>query len=172
MTALTSSIPSKHSCDRSTRSLLQMQPNEKLSLILNYSTMKKQILVIDDSKAIRYLLQTVLGQSYKVTTASDASSAMFWLTKKNLPDLIIADPKLPDTGNWELIQYLLTSGLYGDIPVIALSALDKNETVLKCDDLGVKYFFMKPFNPIEMVRVVEQITSNKPVYDKSSLKLV
>lgn len=172
MIRLTSSIPSKYSSDRFTRSRLQMQPNEKLSLILNYSTMKKQILVIDDSKAIRYLLQTVLGQNYTVATAADASSAMSWLTKKNLPDLIIADPQLPDTGNWELIQYLLTSGLYGDIPVIALSSLEKKETILKCDDLGVKYFFMKPFNPIEMVSIVEQITSNRPVYHESSLKLV
>jgi CheY-like chemotaxis protein len=134
--------------------------------------MKKQILAIDDSKAIRYLLQTVLGRDYKVTTASDAASAMFWLTKKNLPDLIIADPRLPDTRDWELIQYLSTSGLFGNIPVIALSSLDKKETALKSKENGVRYFFQKPFNPIELVKIVEQVIANKPQFQEPSLKLV
>lgn len=134
--------------------------------------MKKQILIIDDSKAIRYLLQTVLGKNYKVTTASDAASAMFWLTKKNLPDLIIADPQLPDTKDWELIQYLSASGLYGSIPVIALSALDRKETVSSCKEFGVKQFFMKPFNPIELIKVVDQVTSNRLFFQESTLKLV
>jgi CheY-like chemotaxis protein len=134
--------------------------------------MKKQILAIDDSKAIRYLLQTVLGRDYKVTTASDAASAMFWLTKKNLPDLIIADPRLPDTQDWELIQYLGTSGLFGDIPVIALSSLDKKETAVKSRENGVKYFFHKPFNPIDLVKIVEQVIANKPQFQEPSLKLV
>ena len=134
--------------------------------------MKKQILAIDDSKAIRYLLQTVLGRDYKVTTASDAASAMFWLTKKNLPDLIIADPRLPDTQDWELIQYLGTSGLFGDIPVIALSSLDKKETAAKSRENRVKYFFHKPFNPIDLVKIVEQVIANKPQFQEPSLKLV
>jgi CheY-like chemotaxis protein len=134
--------------------------------------MKKQILAIDDSKAIRYLLQTVLGKDYKVTTASDAASAMFWLTKKNLPDLIIADPQLPDTKDWELIQYLASSGLYGSIPIIALSALDKKETVQQSKEFGVKYFFIKPFNPLELNNMVEHVISNRQHFQESPLKMV
>ena len=134
--------------------------------------MKKQILAIDDSKAIRYLLQTVLGKNYKVTTASDAASAMFWLTKKNLPDLIIADPQLPDTKDWELIQYLASSGLYGSIPIIALSALDKKETVQQSKEFGVKYFFLKPFNPIELIKMVDQVISNRQHFQEPTLKMV
>ena len=134
--------------------------------------MKKQILAVDDSKAIRYLLQTVLGRDYKVTSASDAASAMFWLTKKNLPDLIIVDPRLPDTKDWELIQYLSTSGLFGNIPLIALSSLDRKETAFNSRENGVKYFFQKPFNPIELVKVVQQVLANKSQLHESLLKLV
>lgn len=134
--------------------------------------MKKQILAIDDSKAIRYLLQTVLGKNYKVTTASDAASAMFWLTKKNLPDLIIAEPQLPDTKDWELIEYLSSSGLYGNIPIIALSALEKKETIQKSRELNVKHYFLKPFNPIDLIKMVDNVVSNEQRYHESSLKLV
>jgi len=134
-------------------------PNEKLSFSnLIIRKMKKQILAIDDSKAIRFLLQTVFGKKYQVITASDGCSAMNWLTKKNLPDLIIVDPQLPDMENWELIEHLSSSGLYGRIPLIVLSSFDKKETQLKCKELGVDQFFLKPFNPVDVVKAVDNIT--------------
>lgn len=121
--------------------------------------MKKKILAIDDSKAIRFLLRTVFNRNYYIVTAADAGSAMFWLTKRNLPDLIIVDPQLPDIKNWELIEYLAASGMYGSIPLMVLSALDKVETQDKCKDLGVEQFFLKPFNPLELVKSVDRFTS-------------
>ena len=82
--------------------------------------MKRQILAIDDSKAIRFLLQTIFNKKYQVVAATEGYAAMHWLSKKNLPDIIIADPQLPDMQNWELIEYLTSSGVYGSIPVIVL----------------------------------------------------
>ncbi len=120
--------------------------------------MKKQILAIDDSKAIRFLLQTVLGKDYQVITAPDGCSAMYWLSKKNLPDLIIIDAQLPDMDNWELVEQLSISGLYRDIPMIVLSSLNKNETKAKCIQYGVAEHFTKPFNPIDLQEAVNKIS--------------
>jgi len=119
--------------------------------------MKKQILAIDDSKAIRFLLQTVLGKEYQVVTVPDGYSAMYYLSHRAQPDLIIADPQLPDMENWELIQQLSSSGMYGDIPMLALSGLDKTETEEKCVEYGVVRFFMKPFNPVELMNAIHQM---------------
>jgi two-component system, chemotaxis family, chemotaxis protein CheY len=121
--------------------------------------MKRQILAIDDSKAIRFLLQTVLGKEFQVVTAPDGCSAMYWLSKRNLPDLIIVDAQLPDMDNWELIEQLTSSGLYGDIPVIVLSSLDKEETAVKCMEMGIDAFFTKPFNPVELLAKVKNMTT-------------
>lgn len=134
--------------------------------------MKKQILAIDDSKAIRFLLQTIFGRSYQVVTASDGCSAMYWLTKRNLPDLIIIDPQLPDMNDWELIEYLSTSGLYGNIPMLVLSSFDKKETQQQCKNLGIKQFFIKPFNPIDLVKAVDNLTSFGIQLPDNPLKLV
>ena len=120
--------------------------------------MKKQILAIDDSKAIRFLLQTVLGKDYQVITAPDGCSAMYWLSKKNLPDLIIIDAQLPDMDNWELVEQLSISGLYRDIPMIVLSSLNKNETKAKCMQYGIAEHFTKPFNPIDLQEAVNKIS--------------
>jgi len=122
--------------------------------------MKKQILAIDDSKAIRFLLQTVLGRDYQVITVPDGYSAMYYLSHREQPDLIIADPQLPDMENWELIQQLSTSGMYGDIPVLVLSGLGEKETEVKCSEYGVVKYFMKPFNPVEMMEAIDRMVTS------------
>lgn len=119
--------------------------------------MKRKILAIDESKAIRFLLQTVLGQKHQVITASDGCSALYWLSKRNLPDVIIIDPQLPDMQNWELLEHLKSSGLYGHIPIIVLSSLNAKETQQKCKEFGIEHFFQQPFNPVQLEQAVDEL---------------
>ena len=125
--------------------------------------MKKQILAIDDSKAIRYLLQTVLGKSYQVVTVPDGYSAMYYLSNRELPDLIIADPQLPDMEEWELIAQLSNSGLYGEIPLIVLSGLSAAETEAKSMQYGAVKHFSKPFNPVDLVCFLEGMVKTETI---------
>ena len=134
--------------------------------------MKKQILAVDDSKAIRFLLQTVLGKSYQVITVPDGCSAMHWLSKRNFPHLIIADPQLPDLENWELIQQLSSSGIYKNIPVMVLSGLSAEETEEKCAAYSVQKYFLKPFNPVNLVYAVQQLIENKSLDSYYPMKAV
>jgi len=134
--------------------------------------MKKEVLAIDDSKAIRFLLQTVLGKEYQMVTVPDGCSAMYWLSKKRLPDLIIADPQLPDMENWELIQQLSSSGIYSSVPIMVLSGLSKTETEIKCMEFGVRKYFMKPFNPVELVEAINDLIENNSVESKYPLKAI
>lgn len=121
--------------------------------------MKRSILAIDDSKAIRFLLQTVLGKEFQVVTAPDAGSAINWLAKKNLPDLIIVDPQLPDVQDWELVKEFTSSVLYRDIPLIVLSAFDKSTTAAQCRKYGIADYFIRPFNPLELQETVHRVMS-------------
>jgi CheY-like chemotaxis protein len=134
--------------------------------------MKKAVLAIDDSKAIRFLLQTVLGKDYQMVTVPDGCSAMYWLSKKRLPDLIIADPQLPDMENWELIEQLSSSGIYSSIPILVLSGLSKTETEFKCQEFGVSKFFLKPFNPVELVGTINEMIENSRIEAQYPLKAI
>jgi len=131
--------------------------------------MKRQILAIDDSKAIRFLLQTVLGKEYQVITVPDGFSAMYYLSHRNRPDLIIADPQLPDMENWELIQQLSSSGIYGDIPVLVLSGLDIEETEKKCLEYRVVEYFVKPFNPVDLLLAIDNLVKTGQLDDGLSV---
>jgi CheY-like chemotaxis protein len=83
---------------------------------------------------------------------------MQWLLRKNIPQLIIADPQLPDCENWELISNLHNSGLYGNIPVIILSNLSEEEMIVKATEYtNVIRSFSQPFNPLELLEEVENM---------------
>lgn len=124
--------------------------------------MKQTVLVINDSKAIRFLLQTILSRKYNVISFADTCSTMQWLIRKNIPHLIIADPQLPDSENWELISNLHNSGLYGSIPVIVLSNVSEDEVIVKCAEYSnVVKSFSQPFNPLELLEVVDNIVEAK-----------
>ena len=124
--------------------------------------MKHSILVINDSKAIRFLLQTILSKKYNVISFPDACSTMQWLLRKNIPHLIIADPQLPDCENWELISNLHNSELYGNIPVIVLSNLSEEEIIVKSSEYtNVIKSFSQPFNPLELLEEADNIVLTK-----------
>jgi CheY-like chemotaxis protein len=134
--------------------------------------MKKKILAIDESKAIRFLLQTVLGQKHQVITAADGCSALYWLSKRNLPDVIIIDPQLPDMQDWELLEHLKSSGLYGHIPVIVLSSLNIKEIQQRCKELGITKSFQQPFNPVELESAIEELLKYENNIASTVLKAV
>ena len=124
--------------------------------------MKQTVLVVNDSKAIRFLLQTILSKKYNVISFPDTCSAMQWLLRKNIPHLIIADPQLPDSENWELVSNLQNSGLYGAIPIVILSNLSEEEVIVKSlEYTNVVKSFSQPFNPLELLEVIETIVAAK-----------
>jgi CheY-like chemotaxis protein len=87
---------------------------------------------------------------------------MQWLLRKNIPQLIIADPQLPDCDNWEMISNLHNSRLYGNIPVIVLSNLSEEEIIVNCTEYtNVVKSFTQPFNPLELLEVVENLVATK-----------
>ena len=47
--------------------------------------MSKEILVIDGSKAMRFLLHTILKKHYKVVSVADGLSAMYYLARVPFP---------------------------------------------------------------------------------------
>ncbi|RYE27931.1 MAG: response regulator [Sphingobacteriales bacterium] len=126
--------------------------------------MKPIILAVDDSKAIRFLLQSIFGKKYQVVTAADASSAMYWLSRKNMPQLIITASELPDVEDWEFIANLKNSFLYQPIPTVVLSSKVAKETESKCKSYGIDYYFQKPFNPVELIELVDELLSKEKIY--------
>jgi two-component system, chemotaxis family, chemotaxis protein CheY len=121
----------------------------------------KKILIIDDSKPIRYLLDTIISKYYTVITASDGFEAMYWLSQGNRPDVIISDLQMPNINGWDLVKNLTNSAIYGDIPIIILSGSTNEEIDQRCEEYGVADFLVKPFNPSRLLESIKKTLDKK-----------
>lgn len=119
--------------------------------------MKKEVLVVFQHQSMQFILQTLMGNDHHVVVVQDGLSAMYWISQKNRPDLIICDSLLPDMKEWELIEQLSTSGLYCSIPLMVISSSDRKKTMENAERFGLAGAFLKPFDPMEVKQRTEQI---------------
>ncbi|HEY0272981.1 MAG TPA: response regulator [Chitinophaga sp.] len=117
--------------------------------------MKKTVLIVDDSIPMRFLLESFVGKKYKVFSAMDGLTAMMWLAKGNVPDIIVTDIQMPGMDGWELIKYLSGNVLYDDIPVIVLSGSRIEDAPVELR-MKMTEFVSKPFDPIKLVDLVDK----------------
>lgn len=117
--------------------------------------MKKHVLVIDDDKAMCQLLEKMLVKSYAVTCKSDGVEAMHWLTEGIIPDLIITDIDMPNIDGFQFLRNIKNSGYYSEVPIIVVSGFDSKEQKLKCLKNGAYEYFVKPFNPRDLLFTIE-----------------
>lgn len=117
--------------------------------------MKKKILVIDDEKTIRVLLQNYLQNDYEVITKSDGEEGLNWLQEGNFPDLIVSDIQMPNLDGYEFIKNIRASGYFKDIPMIMLSGIESSAEKVKTLKMGANDYIVKPFNPEELAVRIE-----------------
>ena len=122
---------------------------------------KDKILIIDDDSSIRILLEIIFKKQYEVISVENGFDALLWMENNTIPDLIIVDINMPRINGYQFISNLKKSGYYRDIPVIVLSGLLDTETMNKCNELGVKDFYLKPFNPGELLNKVKAVLKSK-----------
>lgn len=116
-----------------------------------------KILIIDDSKPIRRLLEYILTrENYEVVSAQDGFEAIFWLSEGNRPDLIISDIEMPNFSGDEVIANLNNSGLFSDLPVIILTGVESEEIKENFLSRGVVGYLTKPFDPANLVQLVRE----------------
>ncbi len=107
------------------------------------------ILLVDDSGELRELVCGLLhreGFRYVDTAASVREAEEYFLKKE--PDLLILDINLPDGDGFTLLQRIRT---LSDVPVLCLSARDKDNDRLLGLGLGADDYMVKPFLSRELV---------------------
>jgi DNA-binding response OmpR family regulator len=106
----------------------------------------KKILIVDDNLEIRKTISMRLEiENYTIITASDGEEAVSKTRDEN-PELIILDLMMPKMDGFEFCRMIKFDDKYKDIPIIALSALDKEEDRQRAIKNGADFCFIKPFN--------------------------
>lgn len=104
----------------------------------------RKILVVEDDDRHRDLLSRRLRQiGFDVVVAENGARAVD-TARRELPDIILMDIKLPEQDGWEATRELKSEDDTRGIPIIALTALDMSEQRDKSFDAGCDDFESKP----------------------------
>jgi CheY-like chemotaxis protein len=120
---------------------------------------KKRILLVEDNDRNRTLEKDLLEVAgFEVLEAVDAASG-FAMAKKERPDLIVMDVRLPDARGTEIARKLRSELETCNIPIIFVTAsvitdgLDEIEALKKFGSIG---FISKPINTRTFALEIEQ----------------
>lgn len=115
----------------------------------------QRILVVDDDAAIRRLVQNKLENAgYEVFTAASGQDALDVIARRGMPHLAIVDLNMPGMDGFEFCE---TVQRYSDLPIIMLSAVDAEETIIQGINRYAEDYVTKPFSPRELAARVERV---------------
>jgi PAS domain S-box-containing protein len=129
-----------------------------------------KVLVVDDDRDTRDLLQTALEQrGFSVVLTSSGKRALT-LARQEHPNLILLDLKLPGMDGYEVLQRLKSLPETAEIPVMVItgSLTDDELKHQKLLSLGAARFMTKPFAVDELVYEIGVLVTNRTLVEPVS----
>lgn len=109
---------------------------------------KSRILVVDDEPAIlRFLRPALEANGYEMQSVGTMTEALKKIAA-SAPDVVVLDLGLPDGDGKEVIRRVRE---WSDVPIIVLSARDREIEKIESLDLGADDFVNKPFSVGELM---------------------
>lgn len=110
--------------------------------------MSMRILIVDDEPQIVRFLKPALHAAGYQTIVADRGSEALKSAALHAPDLILLDLGLPDIDGKEIIRQLRT---WSKVPIVVLSARDRETEKIEALDLGADDYINKPFGIGELM---------------------
>jgi CheY-like chemotaxis protein len=116
--------------------------------------MKKKILIADDDKDFVDSLEGILIDCGYETMASYEGIRTVEKARKENPDLILLDWKMPAGKGETILEHLKADDSTRQIPVIILTGLHDPEIEKTAHKHGVKAFLHKPYDTNDLIREI------------------
>ena len=122
----------------------------------------KRILVVDDGKGQRILLEAMVENlGHEVELAADGVEALDKL-EANF-HLVLLDVKMPGMDGFEVLRRIRESEKYGDIRVAMITGYDSPEVRQRAQEEGADDFLAKPIQQRDLERLLRSLfTHDKP----------
>lgn len=130
--------------------------------------MKPRILVVDDEKDIRELINFYLKkEGFEVLEAGNGEDALTILENEYV-DLGIIDVMMPRMDGFELAENVKE---FKDIPLIMLTAKAESKDKLRGFSVGVDDYVVKPFDPNELMARIKAILKRYNINASNIVKI-
>lgn len=121
-----------------------------------------RVLVVEDDAAISQLLQVILeADGHEVLVANDGSRGLAMAARRS-PDAIVLDIMMPFMDGFAVLEALREDERTVAIPVLMLSAMQKESVEERCYRLGAQAFIRKPFDPGMLVGSIQELMTAAP----------
>lgn len=119
--------------------------------------LREKILIVDDDPDILDVLKITLeDEGYEVTEGHDGQEAID-IIKKNTPDLLITDFKMPKLNGDEVCKILKEDILVQHMPIIILTGKGETSDKIHGINCGADDYMVKPFEPKELAARVKMV---------------
>ena len=123
--------------------------------------MDRTVLIIEDEKLIIVSTQMVLeAAGFRVESATNGEDGIN-KARTDSPDLILLDIMMPGIDGWETLTRLKRDPETSGIPVIIFTAREHSRGHQKSTEMGAADYFRKPFEPDELIELVEKHIGQK-----------
>jgi DNA-binding response OmpR family regulator len=119
-----------------------------------------RVLVVDDDPHHNKIVADLLEhEGYDVRTALSTKSAVsaHWEFR---PHIVILDIMMPQLDGYSACDVFRQ--VHPELPIVMLSAKDRTEDIQEAVDWGADFYLTKPFDPDELLAVVERLLAEKP----------
>lgn len=135
---------------------------------------KEKILVIDDEEDILELVRYNLEKDgYRVTCVYSAEEASEKL-KEETPQLMLLDLMLPGISGLDFCKMLRSDPVYSNIPILMITAKEKDADIVTGLELGADDYLTKPFSPrilVARIRAILRRNKQDEASETSVIKL-
>ena len=105
---------------------------------------KGRILVVDDERSMREMLDIFLGrEGYQVTECASGTEALRIMDQKEPFDLVISDINMPGLSGFDLLREIKDK--FPDLPVLMITAYGSPDSAVEAMKLGAVDYITKPF---------------------------
>ena len=119
--------------------------------------MSHRVLVADDDNVTLDVLRAILDlDEFEVQTAADGTEALE-LARTDRFDVVVLDVMMPGLNGFEVCRALKDDPSTASVPVVLLTARDREEDREEGLAAGCDAYLTKPFSPLHLIEVLSEL---------------
>jgi len=118
-----------------------------------------RLLLVEDATDVLMLIRQELEWiGYQVFTAKNGAIALD-IAKREIPDLIISDIKMPEVDGYQLIRMIREVPELEKVPAIAMTGFGMERDIKMAKAVGYSAHLVKPIDMTQMYELIQQLTA-------------